>query len=300
MSVPPGTGFPAEIEFVEVGPRDGLQNERRLIPTEAKVELINRLLRGGIRRIEIASFVHPGRVPQMADAEGVCAALAERTDICRIGLALNLRGAERALATGAIDEIGAVTAASDGFARANQGQSSAEATATAGEVLRLAVAAGRSAQVTISTAFGCPFDGSVDPQAVVRMAIRLAEWAPREIALADTIGIARPAEVAHLVHEVRRAIAPIPVRVHFHDTRGTALANVRAAIAAGASVVDGSVGGLGGCPFAPGAPGNVASEQVITMLNDERVATGVSGAALDAVGRWVRDRIGSIECLDRA
>ena len=274
------------IEFVEVGPRDGLQNEALLVSTADKVELIRRAIAAGVRRIEVASFVNPSKVPQMADAEAVVAALGKPAGVTRIGLVLNQRGAERALAAG-VDQLGAVAVASDEFGVRNQGQNSAESVAEAARIIALANEAGVSAQVTIAAAFGCPFSGAVDPAHVVRMAKALAQAGPAEIALADTIGVAVPAEVTALVTAVRAAIAPLPVRVHFHNTRGTGIANVWAAVEAGARVVDGSIGGLGGCPFAPGAAGNVASEDVAYMLGRSGIATGLNLAQLVECARWL-------------
>jgi hydroxymethylglutaryl-CoA lyase len=227
------------IELVEVGPRDGLQNEQKLVSTANKVELIRRAIAAGVRRIEVASFVNPARVPQMADAEAVVAALGTPAGVTRIGLVLNERGADRALATG-LDQLGAVAIASTPFGIRNQGQDSAQSVGVAERIIALAHAAGRSAQVTIAVAFGCPFGGEVDPAHVVAMAARLAQAGPVEIALADTIGVAVPAQVSALVAAVKAAIAPLPVRVHFHNTRNTGIANVWAAVAAGASVVDAS------------------------------------------------------------
>ena len=274
------------IEFVEVGPRDGLQNEALLVSTQHKVELIRRAIAAGIRRIEVASFVNPGKVPQMADAEAVVAALGRPAGVTRIGLVLNQRGAQRALAAG-VDQLGAVAVASDEFGVRNQGQISAESLAVASEVIGMAQAAGITAQVTIAVAFGCPFSGAVDPSHVVRMAQALAQAGPVEIALADTIGVAAPAEVSALVNAVCAAIAPLPVRVHFHNTRGTGIANVWAAVEAGANVVDGSIGGLGGCPFVPGAAGNVASEDVAYLLARSGVATGLDLPKLVETARWL-------------
>ncbi|MEN9718723.1 MAG: hypothetical protein RIQ99_1601 [Pseudomonadota bacterium] len=274
------------IAFVEVGPRDGLQNEAKLIATAHKVELIRRAIAAGARRIEVASFVNPKRVPQMADAEAVVAALGQPAGVTRIGLVLNERGAERALAAG-LDQLGAVAIASDPFGIRNQGQDSAQSVEVAQRIIAQAKAAGRTAQVTIAVAFGCPFGGEVDPAHVVAMAVRLAQSGPVEVALADTIGVAVPAQVSALVAAVRQAIAPLPVRVHFHNTRGTGIANVWAAVEAGASVVDASIGGLGGCPFAPGAAGNVASEDVAYLLARSGVETGLDlGKLIEAV-QWL-------------
>jgi hydroxymethylglutaryl-CoA lyase len=276
----------ASIEFVEVGPRDGLQNEKELIATADKLELIARTIAAGARRIEVASFVNPRKVPQMADAEAVCAGLPERVDVTFVGLVLNLRGAERALATGRIDQFGAVSVATDGFAMANQGQTSDESVEVAKAIVAFARDNGRSAQVTISAAFGCPFEGEVAEDRVVAMAERLAEAGPVEVAIADTIGVGNPAQTARLVARVRQAVNPLPVRVHFHNTRNTGLANVWAAVEAGASVVDASLGGLGGCPFAPGAAGNVPSEDVVYMLERAGVSTGMNLAALVEASQW--------------
>ena len=278
--------YTRSIEFVEVGPRDGLQNEKELISTADKLALIQRTIAAGARRIEVTSFVNPKKVPQMADAEEVCAGLPDRDDVTYIGLVLNARGAERALATGRIDQLGAVSVATDTFAMANQGQTSDGSIAAAREIVALARAAGKTAQVTISAAFGCPFEGEVGEDRVVEMATLLATAGPIEIALADTIGVGNPAQVARLVERVRQAIDPLPVRVHFHNTRNTGLANVWAAVEAGASVVDASLGGLGGCPFAPGAAGNVPSEDVVYMLERAGVGTGMDLAALVEASRW--------------
>lgn len=275
------------IEFVEVGPRDGLQNEAHIVSTAEKLALISRALQAGARRIEVASFVNPARVPQMADAEAVCAGLPERADVTYIGLVMNPRGAERAIATGRIDQLGAVCVSTDRFAMANQGQTSAESVDVARAIIARAQEAGLTGQVTIAASFGCPFEGEVAEDHVVAMAIALAQSRPAEVALADTIGVANPAHVARLVARVKSAIDPIPVRVHFHNTRGTGLANVWAAIGAGANVVDASIGGLGGCPFAPGSAGNVASEDVVYMLERAGISTGMDLDSLVAASRWL-------------
>jgi hydroxymethylglutaryl-CoA lyase len=274
------------IEMVEVGPRDGLQNEKAVVSTADKAELIRRAIAYGARRIEVTSFVNPSRVPQLADAEQLVAMLPDRDDVTYIGLVLNRRGAERALATGRIDELGAVCVTSDAFGIRNQGQSSDESLAAAVEIVELAHAAGRSAQITIATAFGCPFAGEIPIARVIDMAKRAADAQPREVALADTIGVAVPAQVAETVARVREAVGPLPVRVHFHNTRGSGLANVWTAVAAGATIVDASLGGLGGCPFAPGAAGNVATEDVVYMLERSGIATGLALLDLVEAAAW--------------
>lgn len=275
------------IEMVEVAPRDGLQNEKTLIATADKIALIERAIAAGSRRIEVTSFVNPKAVPQMADAEAVCEGLPERDDVTFIGLVMNARGATRALATGRIDQLGAVAVSTDRFAMANQGQTSDGSVEAAKEIIALSQAAGKSGQVTIGASFGCPFEGEVAQDRVVAMAVALAEAGPVEIGLADTIGVGNPAQVSALVAKVRAAVPHIPVRVHFHNTRGTGLANVWAAIAAGAVTVDASIGGLGGCPFAPGAAGNVSTEDVIYMLERAGVRTGLDLSALVSANHWL-------------
>ena len=282
----------SSIHFVEVGPRDGLQNEKTVVSTADKLELIARSIAAGARRIEVTSFVNPTRVPQMADAEAVCAGLPERAGVTYIGLVMNGRGADRAIATGRINQLGAVAVATDKFAMANQGQTSDESVKAAKAIIAKAKDAGLTGQATIGASFGCPFEGEVSEARVVEMARRLAEAGPVEVALADTIGVADPAHVTRLVSAVRAAIDPLPVRVHFHNTRGTGLANVWAAVAAGATVIDAALGGLGGCPFAPGAAGNVSSEDVVYMLERAHVSTGMDLEQLIASSAWLTEVIG--------
>jgi hydroxymethylglutaryl-CoA lyase len=284
--------IPSRIEFVEVGPRDGLQNEKVLISTADKLALISRAIDAGARRIEVTSFVNPKKVPQMADAEDVCAGLPERSDVTYIGLVMNLRGAERAMATGRIHQLGAVVVSTDSFAMANQGQNSAESVAVASDIIKRANAADLTAQATIAASFGCPFEGEVAEKRVLEIAKRLADAWPVEIGLADTIGVANPAHVSRLVQRVREAISPLPVRVHFHNTRNTGLANAWAAVTAGASVVDASLGGLGGCPFAPGAAGNVPSEDVVYMLERAGIDTGMDLEKLVDASNWLSGIMG--------
>jgi hydroxymethylglutaryl-CoA lyase len=281
-----------KVEIVEVGARDGLQNEPDILATETKVALIERAIAAGARRIETASFVNPKRVPQMADAEAVMAALPAPAGVTYIGLVLNERGAERALAT-QVHELGVVAVASDSFAIRNQGQSSDESVAVAKCIVAMGKAAGRSAQVTISAAFGCPFEGEVAPARVVAMAQSIAEANPREIALADTIGVGAPAQVTALFKAVRAAIGPdIPLRAHFHNTRNTGLANAWAAYEAGAATLDSSLGGLGGCPFAPKATGNIPTEDLIYLLERSGVSTGLDLEMLIDAGQWLTGVMG--------
>ena len=284
---------PQHIQIVEVGPRDGLQNEDVVLSAAVKAELIMRCMRMGATRIEVASFVNPKRVPQMADAEEVLAAVGPAPDgVAHIGLVLNERGLERALAT-TIDEVNLVVGASAAFNRANAG-AAPEATMTEIEaMLPRARAAGLATTVTISVAFGCPYEGAVAPEAVVALAKRAARAGADEIALGDTIGVAVPDDVRVLVSAVRSVANGAALRCHFHDTRNTAIANVSAAIEAGVGVIDAAVGGAGGCPFAPNATGNVATEDVVYLLGRSGLTTGVDLEATIATGRWLGSRLGT-------
>ncbi len=280
-----------QVEIVEVGPRDGLQNEPDVLPTAVKVELIGKLIGAGVRRIEVASFVHPKKVPQMADAEQVLAALPRRADVCYIGLVLNRKGYDRARAAGC-HEIGMALAASDTFNRRNQGTGTEESIAAWLDIAREARSAGLRAQVTISTCFGCPFEGDIAVERVVEVAKRLADGEPRELALADTIGAGVPTQVTELVGRVRDALPGLPLRCHFHNTRNTGIANAYAAVQAGVGVLDASVGGIGGCPFAPNATGNIPTEDLLYMLHRAGVRTGVALESMIDTGRWLQDKLG--------
>ncbi|MFO7305041.1 MAG: hydroxymethylglutaryl-CoA lyase [Gammaproteobacteria bacterium] len=286
-----GGSIMQRVEIVEVGPRDGLQSEPEVMPTELKVELIGRLVAAGLRRIEVASFVHPKRVPQMADAEAVMAALPRRADVQYIGLVLNRRGFDRAVAAGCT-EIGMVTAATDSFAQRNQGASVEDTLQAWEEIAPLAHARSIRPQVTVSVAFGCPFEGEVAVTRVVEIVSRLATMEPVEIALADTIGVAVPMQVTRLVEAVRAAVPHIPLRCHFHNTRNTAVANAYAAVSAGVYTLDASVGGIGGCPFAPNATGNVATEDLVYMLSRSGYETGIDLEQLIEVARWLEAQRG--------
>ncbi len=280
------------LQIVEVAPRDGLQNESTLVSTTDKVALIERMIEAGARRFEVGSFVNPKRVPQMADTPELVAALPDRVDVSYIGLCLNLRGVERAAGSRAgnkrgVDEAGCVTVASDGFGQANQAQTWAESVAENSAMLALARREGLVPQVTIAVAFGCPFEKAVPEQRVLDIARRLAEAGPVEIALADTIGVAVPSQVRDLIGALREQIpADVRLRAHFHDTRATGVANAWAAWEAGADVLDSSLGGLGGCPFAPGATGNVATEDLVYLFERSGVATGIDLDRAIALNRW--------------
>jgi len=279
------------VQIVEVAARDGLQNEAGFVETSDKLALIDRLVAMGATRIEVASFVNPRRVPQMADAEAVVAGLPEAPGVRFIGLCLNERGVARAIAsrdTGrrALDEAGCVLVASDGFGIANQRQTVAEGIVANTAMLDMARDAGLFAQVTISAAFGCPYDGPVPAARVIDLAARMADAGAAEVALADTIGVAVPAQVADLVGAVIEKLGDIPVRLHLHDTRGLAPANAWAAYQAGCRIFDSALGGLGGCPFAPGAAGNVGTEELLYLFNHSGVATGIDLDAAIAANAW--------------
>ena len=280
-----------QIEIVEVGPRDGLQSEPGVMTTAAKIEFINRLIGAGVRRLEVTSFVNPKKVPQMADAEAVLAGLKKRADVRYVGLVLNQRGFERALAAGC-NEVGMAVVASDTFNRRNQGVGTEESIAAWLEIARAAKAAGVRAQVTVSAAFGCPFEGEVPVERVIALARRVAEGDPHEIAFADTIGVGVPSQVTDILTRARAALPGMRFRCHFHNTRNTGLANAYAAVQAGAVALDASAGGIGGCPFAPTATGNIPTEDLVYLLHRAGVRTGLDLDALIATSKWLQETLG--------
>jgi hydroxymethylglutaryl-CoA lyase len=290
------------IEIVEVGPRDGLQNEAALVETADKIAFIRRLEACGVRRIEAVSFVNPRRVPQMAGAEEIMAALPREAGRSRIGLVLNQRGWERAVASGC-DEANVVVCATDGFGVRNQGaDTEAQLETLAGVMRERARAGGPPVTLTVSVAFGCPFDGEVAEDRVLRIVGFAADCGVAEIALADTIGVADPWTVRRRFDQARRVAPGVRLRAHFHDTRGTGLANAFAAVEAGVRVLDASCGGLGGCPFAPGATGNIATEDLAWMLERAGWRTGVDTPSMIETARWIGERIGKppVSALSRA
>lgn len=282
------------VEIVEVGPRDGLQNEPSVLDTATKVAMIAQLVDAGLRRVEAVSFVHPGRVPQMADAEAVMAAVPRRAGISYSGLVLNRRGLDRALAAG-MHEVNAVVVATDTFNRRNQGVSTDESIAAVADMTAVAHTAGVRVSVTIAAAFGCPFEGDVPRSRVVDVARRVGESGPDELALADTIGVGVPTQVTDLLGAVAEVAPGVPLRCHFHNTRNTGYANAVAALGAGVAALDASVGGFGGCPFAPAATGNIATEDLLYTLQRMGVATGVSLAAVVETAATVAAALGTPE-----
>ncbi len=286
-----------EVMLVEVGMRDGLQNEPTPVATASRLAMIEALLAAGVRRFEVVSFVHPGMVPQMADAEALVAGLPDRPDASYIGLTLNERGLDRALATReggrrGIDEVGCVVVASETFSRRNQGRGIGAVVAATRAIVRRARSEGMRSTVMISAAFGCPFEGAVAPQRVLGLVEELAAESPDELSLADTIGVAVPAQVEELFAAARARVPHIPWRAHFHDTRNTGIANCWAAVRAGVRRIDASLGGLGGCPFAPAATGNTASEDVLYLLHRSGFATGIDLAAMIAATKRMEQIVG--------
>ncbi|MDK2746539.1 MAG: hydroxymethylglutaryl-CoA lyase [Brevundimonas sp.] len=284
------------IQIVEVGPRDGLQNEKVVLEPAVRVDLVRRLEAAGARRIEAVSFVHPKYVPQMAGAEEVMAALPHAAGRSRIGLVLNGKGYDRALATG-VDEVNVSVAATDGFGLKNQGLSVKDQLAMLGEIVARrhnaeASDGAPSLSAMISCVWGCPFEGEVSVDQVTDMVGALADLGVAEIGLADTIGAGDPWAVTRKVEAARNAAPDAVLRLHFHDTRNTGLANAYAGVEAGIDVLDASVGGIGGCPFAPGATGNIATEDLVYMLARGGFETGYDLDALIATARWIGEALG--------
>ncbi len=279
------------IELVEVAPRDGLQNESRQVPVAEKVRLVEQAYAAGLRRIEVTSFVHPRHVPQLADAEAVVAALPAHADARYSALVVNERGYDRAVAAG-VRELNAVVLVSERFSQRNQGMSTQDAIATVARLRWRAEADGVWLSVTLAAAFGCPFEGEVPEPRLTAIAERIGALGVDEITLADTIGVAVPADVRRRIDRVRAAAPGIPLRMHLHDTRNTGVANALAAVESGVRALDASLAGLGGCPFAPAATGNVATEDLLYAL--QRSGYRVEGDldALIATARWIAGVLG--------
>ncbi|MDP3369463.1 MAG: hydroxymethylglutaryl-CoA lyase [Brevundimonas sp.] len=285
------------VTIVEVGPRDGLQNEASILEPAVRAELVRRLEAAGARRIEAVSFVHPKYVPQMAGAEEVMAALPHEAGRSRIGLVLNGKGYDRALGT-SVDEVNVALSATDGFGLKNQGMGVDQQVSMLSDIMtgransEGGAGAGPLLSTTLSCVWGCPFDGEVSVDQVADLVGRIAELGVAEIALADTIGAGDPWSVTRKVEAARKAAPDAVLRLHFHDTRNTGLANAYAGIEAGVTVLDASVGGIGGCPFAPGATGNIATEDLVYMLERAGFSTGYDLDALIGTARWIGGLIG--------
>ncbi|MDX6744384.1 hydroxymethylglutaryl-CoA lyase [Actinocorallia sp. A-T 12471] len=274
-----------EVTVVEVGPRDGLQNEDVIVATDDKIELISRSVAAGARRIEAVSFSHPRLVPQMADAEAVMAGVPRGKGVSYIGLVLNRRGLDRAMAA-EVDEVNVVVVATDTFSKRNQNVTTGEML-DAWEKIAADTPAGVRKSVTIAAAFGCPFEGETPPERVAEIARRAAATGADEIALADTIGVGVPGQVRDLTRRVRAAAPGVPLRFHFHNTRNTGYANALTAVEEGVTVLDASAGGFGGCPFAPAATGNIATEDLLYALHRSGHVTGLDEDAVAATGAWL-------------
>jgi len=282
---------PARVRIVEVGPRDGLQNEAAAIATADKVAFVDRLSDAGHTVIEVSAFVSPKWVPQMADAADVFAGITRRPGTRYTALVPNAAGLARAI-DARVDEIAIFAAASESFSRRNVNQSIADSLATYRDVCARAAAAGLPVRAYVSTAFGCPFEGAVAPAAVADVSAALIEMGAYEVAVSDTIGIAHPAQVPGVLDAVSRRVPLERIALHFHDTRGTALANVLAALQYGIATFDASAGGLGGCPYAPGATGNLATEDLLYMLDGYGIHTGVSLDKVLEASRFIEPKLG--------
>jgi hydroxymethylglutaryl-CoA lyase len=282
---------PRRVSIIEVGPRDGLQSEPEILPTEAKIEFIRRAIDAGVRALEVTSFVHPKRVPQMADAEDVIKGLPQRSDVRYIGLVLNAKGFERARAAG-LGEIGMAVVASDTYNQRNQGVPTRESVRVWLDMARAARAAGMRANVMVSSAFGCPYEGEIPLARVLELVERVMEGEPVELGIADSIGVGVPAQVTEMIGAVRERAPGVPIRCHFHNTRNTGLANAQAALDAGVTSLDASIGGIGGCPFAPAATGNIPTDDLLYMLERSGVVTGVSLERIIETSQWLQQQLG--------
>ena len=280
-----------DVAIVDVAARDGLQNDPAILSTRQKIDLITKCLDAGLLRQEVASFVNPNRVPRMADAEAVLEGLPDHEGASYIGLVLNLRGFERARLT-RVDEVNMVVVASETFSQRNQGMSTDDAAKTVEAVVPLARDAGIIPTVTISAAYGCPYEGEVPTSRVVALAERMASAGVEEIAIADTIGVAVPHDVKERIAAVRAVTGDIRLRSHFHNTRNTGYACALEAYEAGVRVLDASLGGVGGCPFAPKATGNIATEDLVYLLERSGVNTGVDLEALLVASDWLGEQLG--------
>ncbi len=283
--------MPAQVRIVEVGPRDGLQNEKATIPTPAKIELIDRLSATGLQCIEATSFVSPKWIPQLADAAEVMAAIDRRPGVRYPVLVPNLQGYERARAAGAAD-IAVFTAASEAFNRRNTNAGIDESLQRFAPVMERARADGVSVRGYVSTVLGCPYQGDVPLADVVRVARALHDMGCFEVSLGDTIGVGTPGKARAMLRAVAAEVPMAALAVHFHDTYGQALSNILACLEEGVAVVDSSVSGTGGCPYARGASGNVASEDVVYMLHGMGIGTGIDLDRLVDTGRWLADLLG--------
>ena len=285
------SSFPSRVRIVEVGPRDGLQNEPAFIPTADKIAFVNRLSEAGHTMIEVSAFVSPKWVPQMADASEVCAGITRRPGVRYTALVPNLQGLARAR-DARVNEVAVFPAASETFSKRNINQTIDEALTQAKQVCDEARAMELPVRAYLSTSFGCPFEGPVAPSRVAELTARLIDLGAYEVSISDTIGVAHPRQVADILGHVMQRVPVSRLALHFHDTRGTALVNVYAGLEAGVAVFDASAGGLGGCPYAPGATGNLATEDLVYLLDGLRITTGVQLDTLATASRAIEPLVG--------
>jgi hydroxymethylglutaryl-CoA lyase/(R)-citramalyl-CoA lyase len=278
-----------QIAVCDVAPRDGLQNDPTHLSPTVRAELVNRLVDAGLAHVEVVSFVNPKRVPQMAGAEEVVQAMDRKPGVTYSGLVLNARGYDRLAASG-LDEVHMAVAASETLNQRNQNASIEESLVDVAQIITRAHEDGRRVQIVVAAAFGCPFEGAVDPEQVMHVAEQAVAAGADELCFADTIGVGVPGQVRELVSGAREL--GVPIGVHLHDTRGTGLANAYAALESGVSAMDASAGGVGGCPFAPGATGNIATDDLVYLLHGEGVDTGIDLDALIGVSHWLAEQLG--------
>ena len=281
----------SKISILEVGPRDGLQSEPEILPTEVKKEFITRTIDAGIKQIEVTSFVHPKKVPQMADAEKLVESLPENNDVTYIGLIMNQRGFERARDCG-IDEVGMVIVSTDTYNMKNQNVVTQESIDNWLSIAAEAKSAGIRTSVVIACSFGCPYEGEIDPEHIASIAEQVLKGKPDVLGLADSVGVAVPSQIKKTFSLVKELAPSIPLRTHLHNTRNTGLANAAAAVEAGVSIIDASTGGIGGCPFAPRATGNIPTDDLLYMLDRSGVETGVDLRQVVKTTDWLEEQLG--------
>jgi len=281
----------SKVSILEVGPRDGLQSEPEILPTEIKKEFITRTINAGIKNIEVTSFVHPKKVPQMADAEKLVESLPDRDDVTYIGLIMNQRGFERARDCG-IDEVGMVIVSTDTYNMKNQNVVTQQSIDNWLDIASSAKSAGIRTSVVIACSFGCPYEGEVDPEHVASIAEQILKGKPDVIGLADSVGVAVPNQVKTTFTLIKDLAPTIPLRTHLHNTRNTGLANAAAAVEAGVTIIDASTGGIGGCPFAPKATGNIPTDDLLYMLDRSGIQTGVNLKEIVKTTDWLENQLG--------
>ena len=281
----------SKVSILEVGPRDGLQSEPEILPTEIKKEFITRTINAGIKNIEVTSFVHPKKVPQMADAEKLVESLPDRDDVTYIGLIMNQRGFERARDCG-IDEVGMVIVSTDTYNMKNQNVVTQQSIDNWLDIASSAKSAGIRTSVVIACSFGCPYEGEVDPEHIASIAEQILKGEPDVLGLADSVGVAVPNQIKTTFSLIKDLAPTIPLRTHLHNTRNTGLANAAAAVETGVSIIDASTGGIGGCPFAPKATGNIPTDDLLYMLDRSGIETGVNLNEIVKTTDWLENQLG--------